>query len=49
MATHDPGNGPAADPIARPNRVGGERSKNPSSQVPGSKARNPAHRKETMR
>jgi hypothetical protein len=37
-----------ADPAARPNRVRGERSKNPSSQVPGSKAGNPAKRKETI-
>jgi hypothetical protein len=32
----------------RPNRVRVERSMNPSSQVPGSKAGNPAKRKETM-
>jgi hypothetical protein len=48
MATHEPGNGPAADPAAWPNPVRGERSKNPSSQVPGSKAGNPARRKETI-
>lgn len=39
MAKHEPGNGPAANPADRPNRVRGERSMNRSSQVPGSKSR----------
>jgi len=48
MAKHEPGNGPAANPADRPNPVKSERSMNPSSQVPGSKAGNPARRKETI-
>jgi len=48
MTKHEPVNGPGADPADRPNRVRGVRSKNPSSQVPGSKAGNPAKRKETI-
>jgi hypothetical protein len=39
MTKHEPVNRPAADHIARPNRVRGERSMNPSSQVPRSKSR----------
>lgn len=39
MAKHEPVNGPAANPAGRPNRVRGERSMNPSSQVPGSESR----------